>query len=149
MYRDFLGARGQLHPRGALEPPFAQIMTQLTAVRDRDALDTELGEAFKGVFEPRSMGIYDAVGDPGNRRWLVRFKVGPDGSSIDPDPRTVEIDRLPPLEQYPGRCDALGGLVVAAEVAGIHVTTFPMVNGVLEMHTEHSLNEEGKSFAKA
>jgi diguanylate cyclase (GGDEF)-like protein len=124
-------------------------LADLTALRDRDALDLALVSAIHDVLQPQSAAIYRVVGDAGNQRWLTtaQLKAGqitPTSSSMWP-----ELASLPQLSEYPLRQQAAISQQVlqSNDCPGItvfHLASTPGSIEVLEVGTNEPLSDESR-----
>ncbi len=128
-------------------------LAELTAFRDRDALDATLVGALKDLLQPMAVAIYRAVGDAGDERWLTRARLLPGDASPQADPLFADLSSLPPLELQPERRACLHHQRVVAgrsELGGV-LSCFPLSgeessSGVLEMHTDGPLSTEHRKL---
>jgi diguanylate cyclase (GGDEF)-like protein len=133
-------------------------LAELTAFRDRDALDATLVGALKDLLQPQAVAIYRCVGEPGAERWLTRARLGPGDLTPHADPLFAELETLPALAAHPQRAACLreqrtlvtepappGAQGVAAGAASL--ACFPLggegdATGVLEIVAARPLGDE-------
>ena len=119
----------------------------LTAVRDRDALDVALVRAIHDLLQPQSSAIYRIVGEPGNERWLTSAKL--QGAQVIPtgDSAWARLDALPRVSAHPLRQLASASQQTPQSPAAPCLTVFPLAGntnavGVLVLGTETPLSTE-------
>ena len=122
-------------------------LAELTAVRDRDALDISLAGALRDLLRPLRVSIHRCVGDDSDRRWLTRAQLGRDDLVAVADPLWSDFRSLAPLAQFPDRLQALRLQDVVQSEGPSHRAVFPLttdleVVGVLEIDTEQPLDRE-------
>lgn len=128
-------------------PQAVDHLAELTAMRDRDALDISLAGALRDLLQPQRVSIHRCVGDESDRRWLTRAQLGRDDLMASADPLWLDFRSLAPLAQFPDRLQALR-LQEVVQTAGVsHRAVFPLttdleVVGVLEIDTEQPLDRE-------
>jgi diguanylate cyclase (GGDEF)-like protein len=112
-------------------------LADLTALRDRDALDLALVHTVVSLLQPQTAAICRIVGEVGNERWLVSAQLDR-GQTPTNDSAWSKLDSLPTLSQYPLRKQ----VVVSRQVQqSKNVTVFPLGStreniGVLEITTD-------------
>lgn len=124
-------------------------LADLTALRDRDALDIALVSAINDLVQPRTVVICRIVGDAGNERWLTTAQMGVDQPTPTSDSAWSKLALLPKLAAYPLREQAVSSRQTTQTDGDVSVTIFPLTgnpgtSGVLEMVT--SLPMAGESF---
>ncbi|NCN96652.1 MAG: GGDEF domain-containing protein [Rhodoferax sp.] len=130
-------------------------LADLTALRDRDSLDTALLATLRELLQLDNIAIYRLVGPSGNEHWLTCALVQNGIDQYQPDQGWSELDDLPPAADYPQRQLALSSHqpVIATETeTGIGV--FPLAtqsaaNGVLELRSTPPLYEESVRLVSA
>lgn len=120
-------------------------LADLTALRDRDALDVALVTAINDVLQPSAAAICRAVGEQGDERWRVCAQLRAGQKNVTSDSAWSQLDTLPALSAYPLRQKALVSHSVQESAASKHQTVFPLASasdntGVLELHTEAPLS---------
>ena len=124
-------------------------LADLTALRDRDALDISLVSTINDLLQPRSAAICRVVGDAGNERWLTCAQLKPGQLTPTCDSAWSQLDLLPPLARHPLRQQATASRQIAHSNDGPSVTVFPMAGspagcGVLEIATTEPLSEDAR-----
>ena len=129
-------------------------LAELTAFRDRDALDATLVGALKDLLQPLAVAIYRRVGEPGGERWLTRARLGPGDLTPHADPLFADLESLPALDAHPQRAACLleqrtlvGEPAPEGAQAGTVLACFPLGGegdsaGVLELVAARPLGEE-------
>ncbi len=122
-------------------------LAHLTGFRDRDVLDVTLVGAFKDLLQPVSVAIYRTVSDAAGERWLTRARLGREDVAASADSAWVDLELLPPLDDYPLRRDCLRTHEVQVTAGPPHVSLFPVatdreVVGVLEIETDGPMSVE-------
>ncbi|MBX3635087.1 MAG: GGDEF domain-containing protein [Rubrivivax sp.] len=126
-------------------------LAELTAFRDRDALDATLVGALKDLLQPLAVAIYRRVGEPGAERWLTRARLGPGDLTPHADPLFADLETLPALGAHPLRAACLHEqrtvLAPPAAQGGGVLACFPLggegdAAGVLELVTAAPLGDE-------
>lgn len=122
-------------------------LAHLTGFRDRDVLDVSLVGAFKDLLRPRSVAIYRTVTDGRVDRWLTRARLGRDDVAAASDSAWVDLEQLPPLDDFPARRECLRAQGAVTVPGTSHLTLFPVstdreVVGVLEIETDEPLSAE-------
>lgn len=119
----------------------------LTAVRDRDALDAALVRAIHDLLQPQSSAIYRIVGEPGNEHWLTSAQL--QGTQVIPtgDSTWAPLDSLPLACAHPLRQQAAASQQVQHSPGTPCLTVFPLAGhataaGVLELGSEEPLSTE-------
>lgn len=123
-------------------------IAELTAFRDRDALDFSLATALKDLLRPQAVIVHRLVGEPGDQHWITRARVvaGDDGGA-SADPLWVDLDRLPALQALPHHARCLEQAAVVRPPGPPATTLFPLANdrevvGVLEVRTDHAPTDD-------
>ena len=82
-------------------------LSALTALRDRDSLDTALVNTLNELLHPQSLSIYRLVGPSSNERWLhcAQMQDGIDQGRAGQD--WLELAELPPAAAFPARLQAM------------------------------------------
>ncbi len=84
-------------------------LADLTAERDRTALDRTLVSTVNDLIKPLTLVLYRLVGEEGQQRWLTCAQLGPGTGQTFFQPAWVEFESLPPLDAYPLRVQATTG----------------------------------------
>jgi diguanylate cyclase (GGDEF)-like protein len=115
-------------------------LADLTALRDRDALDLALITAIVDLLQPKAAAICRLVGEVGDERWRIcaQLRIGQTATC---DSAWSTLDALPPLSDYPLRQTAIGSLQTQQSITA---TVFPLGRtlenaGVLELTTDTKL----------
>ena len=119
-------------------------LADLTAVRDRDALDIALVAAIQDALQPESAAIYRIVGDPDNERWLTSAQIRAGRVTPMSEPA---LEALPLLSTAPLRQQACASQRPTQSPGAPWTTAFPLwdlsgAQGVLEISTTQTLSEE-------
>ena len=119
-------------------------LAELTAIRDRDALDVALVKAIQDVLQPKSAAIHRIVGDAVNAHWLTCAQIGT-GQAM-PVSESGLAD-LSVLDSFPLREQACTSQRPALSSGVPWTTVFPLVDlsgpkGVLEIVTTQPLSDE-------
>lgn len=118
-------------------------LADLTALRDRDALDLALLTAIVGILEPLTVAVCRLVGDAGNERWRISAQLGHTRIPSS-DSAWSKLDSLPPLSRYPLRKLAIDSRQAQQSP---DQTVFPLgdeleCRGVLEITANTALEPE-------
>jgi diguanylate cyclase (GGDEF)-like protein len=124
-------------------------LADLTALRDRDALDIALVHTINDLVQPRTAAICRVVGDAKNEHWLTSARWDADLKKSTGDSAWSKLDLLPKLAVHPLRQQAMASRQPLQATAFPGVTVFPLAgnpgaNGVLEIGTDEPLSEESK-----
>lgn len=119
----------------------------LTAVRDRDALDVALVRAIHDLLQPQSSAIYRIVGESGNERWLTSAKLQDTQVIPTGDSAWARLDALPRVSAHPLRQLATASQQPQQSPGAPCLTVFPLAGnataaGVLELGSETPLSTE-------
>ena len=119
-------------------------LADLTALRDRDALDITLVTTINDLVQPQTVAICRVVGDAGNERWLTTAQMGAGQSTPTSDSAWSKLDLLPKLATRPLREQAVALRQVTQSDGETNVTVFPLTgapgaSGVLEIVTNEAL----------
>lgn len=123
-------------------------LAELTALRDRDALDIALIGAIHDILQPQTTAIYRAVGEAGVQRWLKTAHMSLHQPMPSADSVWSDLEQLPVLAACPLRHQAvLERQTQKAQAPGGCTTVFPVINGpeafgVLEIETLTPLSDE-------
>jgi len=129
-------------------------IAELTAFRDRDALDFSLATALQELLRPESIAIYRVVGAAGERRWLLRSRVGTGGAEAAADSLWSEIETLPALAALPHHALCLQGSRIVPLAGAPALTLFPLAAegeavGVLEVRAPQPLARDAQQLVCA
>ena len=128
-------------------------LADLTALRDRDALDAALVSTLNELLHPDNMCIHRLVGPSNDQRWL-RCLMMQDGVIIATANQTwVELEELPSANDFPRRqealaehqpvkCDAIEGCVFP-------LATQTASSGVLEIRCHKLMTNENLRLVSA
>jgi diguanylate cyclase (GGDEF)-like protein len=128
-------------------------LADLTALRDRDALDAALVNTLHELLEDQNMAIYRLVGPSHDERWLTCVEMQSGVILPAPVQAWVELDELPPAADFPNRQLALERhQPVHGESANVCV--FPLAtqsssSGVLELRSQSPLGGETRRLVSA
>ena len=73
-------------------PELVDHLAQLTAFRDREALDVTLASALHEVLHPLSVAILRKIGEPGDERWSMRARLGIGEVAATSDSAWIDVD---------------------------------------------------------
>jgi diguanylate cyclase (GGDEF)-like protein len=115
-------------------------LANLTAIRDRDALDIALVNAINDLLQPLSSTICRRVGEAGTQRWLTSAKLLAGQTVPTFDSAWSPADLLPLLASHPLRQQAVASQQVQQEAGQPNIAIFPLAGaadsiGVLEIAT--------------
>jgi diguanylate cyclase (GGDEF)-like protein len=122
-------------------------LAELTAFRDRDALDASLVGAFKDLLNADRLAIHRCVGEAGEQRWITRARLVRGDRVASADPAWVEMATLPELAAFPERLACLQSRETVVVPGTPTVTCFPLAtdieaHGVLQIDTAQPLAVE-------
>lgn len=122
-------------------------LANLTAIRDRDALDVALVSAINDLLEPLSTTICRSVGETGNERWLTSAKLLAGQTVPSADSAWAPVDLLPLLASHPLRQRAVASQQVQQQAGHPNISVFPLAGtvdsiGVLEIATRNPMNAD-------
>jgi len=129
-------------------------IAELTAFRDRDALDFSLASALRELLRPESIAIYRVVGAAGERRWLLRSRVGGSGAEAAADSLWSDLETLPALAALPHHALCLQGSRIVPLAGAPALTLFPLAAdgeamGVLEVRAPQPLAGDAQQLVCA
>lgn len=124
-------------------------LANLTALRDRTALDVALVNAINDVLRPRTAAICRLVGEAGNERWRTCAMLDADQTVPSAHSAWSTLDLLPRLSDHPLRQQATESQQVIQADGCPSITVFPLAGnlesiGVLEIGTDAPLPEEAR-----
>ena len=129
-------------------PHIVESLADLTALRDREALDSSLVSAISDVLESRSASICRIVGEPGNERWRISAEVRAGDTEVRSDGAWAQLDTLPRLTEYPLRALAAATRQMQESIGSANFTVFHLGgsqgSGVLELKTDAPLSHESQ-----
>lgn len=122
-------------------------LAELTALRDRDALDIALISAIHDMLQPQTTAIYRAVGEAGAQRWLKTACMSIHQAVPSADSAWSDLHQLPALADCPLRQQAVLSRLRQTRTTESSTTVFPIINGpdafgVLEIETLTPLSDE-------
>jgi len=122
-------------------------LADLTALRDRDALDGALVSTINDLVQPQFTAICRVVGDATQQRWLTTAQMKSGQATPTADSAWATLDMLPPLSQHPQREQALASRQMVQMGSEPFITAFPLLgspgaSGVLEIATHEALPAE-------
>lgn len=128
-------------------PELVHQLADLTALRDRDALDIALVRTIHDLVQPRTTAICRVVGDAGNEHWLTSARWEAHQLTPTSDSAWSKLDLLPKLAAHPLREQAVSLRQVLQTDGCPSVTVFPLTGnpgsaGVLEIVTNEPLSKE-------
>ncbi len=127
-------------------PQIVEQLADLTALRDRDSLDTALVETLREFLHLEDIAIYRLISPVNNQHWLTCARLQNGTNKVQSNPEGSELDELPRDSDYPHRQQALNNQEpVIAENSGICV--FPLssrsaAQGVLELESNETMSSE-------
>ena len=124
-------------------------LADLTALRDRDALDIALVRAIHDLVQTQTVAIARVVGDAGNEHWLTSARWDAHQSMPTGDSAWSKLDLLPRLSDYPLREQAVASRQILNTDGKPSITVFPLtgtttVSGVMEIETDEPLSIEAR-----
>jgi diguanylate cyclase (GGDEF)-like protein len=130
-------------------PEIVDKLADLTALRDRDALDVALVSAITDVLPSRSVSICRVVGDVGNERWRICAHLQAGNSTPSSDSAWSKLDSLPLLASHPLRQQALATRQAQASQGSPTTAAFPLdstpgADGVLEIVSDAPLSPDNQ-----
>ena len=121
-------------------------LADLTALRDRDGLDTALVATLQELLRPTSIGIYRLVGPLSNEHWLTCAQISNGVTQQQARQAWAELDELPHADEFVNRQRAISTRqpVTTADPA---TSVFPLAtdsasSGVLELSSATPLSTE-------
>lgn len=134
-------------------PELVDSLANLTALRDRDALDVALVGTLKDLLQPETAAIYRRVGEIGDERWLTCAHLTADQAFPSNDSEWTHLDTLPSLADFPIRQIALQTQKVAQSGSAPHITAFPLATNleaprVLELGTRERLPQDAHNLVQ-
>jgi diguanylate cyclase (GGDEF)-like protein len=122
-------------------------LANLTAIRDRDALDIALVNAINDLLLPLSTSICRVVGEAGNERWLISAKLLSGQTVPTSDSAWSSVDLLPKLHSHPLRQNAAKTQQLQQETGSPSLAVFPLSGsvdsiGVLEIATSAPMDAD-------
>jgi len=132
-------------------PELVDNLADLTALRDRDALDVALLNTINDVVQLRTAAICRIVGEKGNERWRIGVQVHAGQPACAGDSPWARLDTLSALHQFPLRLQALETQQVQASDGAPATTLFPLgstssSSGVLELVTQAPLSASDRKL---
>ena len=122
-------------------------LADLTALRDRDALDGALVSAINDLVQPQTTAICRVVGESSNERWITTAKMSAGQLSPTADSAWSQLDLLPKLSEHPLREQAVALRQMVHADGSPSTTIFPLTgnpgtSGILEIVTTSPLSPE-------
>ena len=127
--------------------PLVDQLADLTALRDRDSLDSALLATLYELLHPESIAIYRLVGPISNERWLNCAQMQ-HGIAMQHNHQTgVELDELPLATEFATRQHALQSHQPVLADTSTGVSVFPLAtqtasNGVMELTSTEPMSLE-------
>jgi diguanylate cyclase (GGDEF)-like protein len=121
-------------------------MAELTALRDREALDQALVHTLNALLRPDSLGLHRVVGPAKDQRWLTSVWMQQGVATAQERPASLDLGELPAIDQFPQRQLALlQHRSVAGDSANLQV--FPLQaqtssTGVVEIGSATAFSDE-------
>lgn len=129
-------------------------LADLTALRDRDSLDSALITTVHELMQPTTVAIFRLVGPVGNERWLNCAQMQ-NGVIQGSTPRDwTELEELPLAADFAARQQALQSNHPLTDGTYAPVWIFPLSslsqrNGVLELSCQSAMSKENVSLVSA
>ena len=121
-------------------------LADLTALRDRDGLDTALVATLQELLHPNSIGIYRLVGPLNNEHWLTCAQISNGVTQHQARQAWAELDELPRADEFAHRQKAMNSRQpVTTENPTTNVfplTTENASGGVLELCSAAPMSAE-------
>lgn len=122
-------------------------LANLTAIRDRDALDIALVSAINDMLLPLHSSICRVVGEAGDERWLISAKLLAGQTVPTSDSAWSAVELLPLLASHPLRQNAATTQQVQQATGSPSVAVFPLTGtvdsiGVLEIATSAPMDAD-------
>jgi diguanylate cyclase (GGDEF)-like protein len=134
-------------------PQIVDQLADLTALRDRDSLDTALVTTLHELLQLQDIAIYRLVGPVRNEHWLTCAWLKEGTNTVLSGDARIELDELPRDFDYPQRQEALykQAPVISNKSS---ITVFPLVSrsaaqGVLELGSSHVMSPESVQLVSA
>ncbi len=113
-------------------------LADLTALRDRDALDSALIATLSELLHPERIAIYRLVGPASNERWLTCAQLQDGVEQQLTHQALTEFDQLPLAAEFAARQQALQNHHPVIAETGAGISVFPLAtptasNGVMEL----------------
>jgi diguanylate cyclase (GGDEF)-like protein len=126
-------------------------LADLTALRDRDALDIALVTTINDVLQPRAVSICRVVGERGIERWRISAQLQFGQTVASSDSAWSLLESLPLLSAHPLRQHAVSSGLSQESTNGHSLSVFPLGDkpsntGVLEIHTVLPLSKANRSM---
>jgi diguanylate cyclase (GGDEF)-like protein len=128
-------------------------LADLTALRDRDALDAALVSTLSELLHPMRMEIHRLVGPSYDQRWLSCLLMKDGVIHAAANQTWIELEELPPANQFPRRQAALeqhqpvNGESVNARI--FPLATQSASSGVLEIFSHERMTDEAMRLVSA
>jgi len=124
-------------------------IAELTAFRDRDALDFSLAMALKDLLRPEAILVHRLVGETGRQHWLLRARVGGAEGAPTADSLWTELEQLPALVALPHHAQCVQDNRTVGVDGMPAATLFPIANerealGVLEVRSGQPLDADAR-----
>lgn len=122
-------------------------LADLSALRDREALDHALVSTIHDLLRPEKAGICRVVGEAGNEHWLICAQLHADQPHPSADSAWSRLETLPSLDDHPLRRQACTSRSVLQTGGNPNVAVFPLAEsgadcGILELLTAAPLAPE-------
>ena len=122
-------------------------LANLTAIRDRDALDLALVNAINDLLHPISTSSCRLVGAEGHQRWFTSGRLVRSSGKIVSDSAWAPLESLPPMQSHPLRALACSEHQIQRQQNTTATTIFPLAAtvdaaGVLEIETLAPMSDE-------
>jgi diguanylate cyclase (GGDEF)-like protein len=126
-------------------------LADLSALRDRDALDIALVSTINDLLQPQASAICRIVGDAKSEHWLTTAQIRAGQSKPSCDSAWSRLEQLPKLADHPLREQAVAQRQVMQTDGPPSVTEFPLtgipnIGGVLEIVTSAPLTAEARAL---
>jgi diguanylate cyclase (GGDEF)-like protein len=128
-------------------------LADLTALRDRDALDIALVTTINDVLQPLATSICRVVGERDIERWRISAQLQFGQTAASSDSAWSTPESLPLLSAHPLRQQAISSGNIQESTNGSSLAIFPLGStpsktGVLEIHTDLPLSQANQCIVR-
>jgi len=122
-------------------------LADLTALRDRPALDAALATTLYDLLQPARVTIARRVGPAGSERWWISTDLLDGIEQVNDANAWIDLEDLPLIDQFPIRQQVLANRQAKLATSAEQACIFPLfsTNGsaaVLELHCTRQLSQE-------
>jgi len=134
--------------------PLVDQLADLSALRDRDSLDTALVATLHELLQPIHIAIHRLVGPEHDERWLTCAHVATTQSQALDKQAWIELNELPRVDEFPARQQALKTQHAIVQTQTPGVSVFPLTTqrnsqGVLELNGTTPMQAESVRLVSA